>query len=110
MIGAGPFGNIGKEFVRVAGREINVPVECLAETGSSLILGARPVRVEDMYIDQAGQFAEKRRVVLNRMGGEDGDSCSRHWLDYHCSNFISSGRTIAQAQFQSNSIRQLGLA
>jgi len=35
---------------------VNVPVERLAETGSSLILGARPVRVEDMYVDQAASF------------------------------------------------------
>jgi len=66
MIGAGSNGSIRRN-VRVARREINVPVERL-RNGSSLILGLAG-RVEDMYVDQAGQIL-KRRVVLNRMGGE----------------------------------------
>src|SRR5262249_22105852 len=67
-------GDVLKEAVGVAAGQVDVPVERSAVARPRLLRRARPVREEDMEVDDLRQRAEERRIVLHRMRCQDGEA------------------------------------
>ena len=71
-IQTGRLRHVAQEPVRIARQEIHVPFEGRPEAGFALLPRCRPVGVEHLEIDTAGEVPEQRRVILDGMRREYG--------------------------------------
>src|SRR5579863_1082813 len=63
--------DVAQENMIVTVEQIEIPVEGRAEAGGGLLLGRRPMREEHDQVDLPRKFAKQRRVILDRMRGEN---------------------------------------
>ena len=62
---------IDKETVAIAGGQVDVPVKRNSEAGSGLLVRSHTVREKHLQVAASSELAEQRRLVLDRVAGEN---------------------------------------
>ena len=66
--------DVAEKDVLILRQEVDIPIELNSEAGMCLVGRRGAMGEEHRKIDLPRQLAEKRRVILNRMRGDDGEA------------------------------------
>ena len=66
--------SVAQKFIGITGEQIDIPIKSDAKSGLRLIVRCCAVAVEDREVQPRCQCAEERRVILYRVGCDNGEA------------------------------------